>query len=104
MSKVIIILTASFLSQNKVGQESHCSTKEKQNRIWEWFFGSITDSRLHLLDSTPVDLSCYHPTVRRYKAKPTQETTITMPLLVKHVLLARLAELLHVTYIAKVVC
>ncbi|KAK4343131.1 hypothetical protein RND71_038947 [Anisodus tanguticus] len=41
------------------------STKGEQNRIWEWFFGSITDSRPRPLASTPVDLSCFHPTVRR---------------------------------------
>ncbi|KAK4343838.1 hypothetical protein RND71_036932 [Anisodus tanguticus] len=29
------------------------STKGEQNRIWEWFFGSITDSRPRPLSSTP---------------------------------------------------
>ena len=41
------------------------STKGEQNRIWQWFFGSITDSRPRRLASTPVDLSCFHPPVRR---------------------------------------
>ena len=41
------------------------STKGEQNRIWQWFFGSITDSRPRPLAYTPVDLSCFHPPVRR---------------------------------------
>lgn len=50
----------SYLSRKKAGQESG-STKGKQNRIWQWFFGSITDSRPRRLASTPVDLSCSPP-------------------------------------------
>jgi len=53
------------------------------------------------LASTPVDLSCFHP--REKVESKTNPANHYYYALVKHVLLARLAELLHVTDIAKVV-
>ncbi|MED6114617.1 hypothetical protein PIB30_079053 [Stylosanthes scabra] len=48
-------------AKRKPGKNRIGSTKGEQNRIWQWFFGSITDSRPRHLASTPVDLSCSPP-------------------------------------------
>lgn len=64
-SEVILILTAAFLLERRARITFFGSTKREQNRIWQWFFGSITDSRPRPLASTPVDLSSFHPLVIR---------------------------------------